>query len=215
VRSPLPEWFIDVGKHIHLTCFSNINDVIEARSRGIKSDYLQIGVPNKIFVPEGEISNKTTDIVFMGNNVGGFPLSKMRSDMVYLLKSRYGEKFKSFGIGFGEQITNQQEEASIYRGAKMAISLSHFNYTNYYSDRLLRIMGSGCLALSYNFEGITDEFTPNEHLLVWDNFENLVYLIDEFLNKNHDRKVIAKAGCEHVHEKHTWDNRIDQLIKLL
>lgn len=144
VRTPLPQWFKDLAPHMDSTLFTNMTDVEEMRKAGYRSDYLQIGFPEKIFKPEG-IKRQEAEIIFMGNNNGGFPLSGLRSQMVDLLQKKYGNRFKVFGTnwrGFHAE-HNQEEEAKIYRGAKIAINLSHFDYSRYSSDRLFRLMGTG------------------------------------------------------------------------
>jgi hypothetical protein len=218
VRTPTPQWYIDIGRHIHLTLFTNMHDVEVCRKHGIKADYLQIGVPDKIFTPVGPVAKDVPDIVFFGNNPGGFPLSKMRADMVRSLKQRYGERFGYYGSGWGSDIrpiNNQHEEASIYRGAKIAINLSHFDYPRYTSDRMLRAMGSGCMVLSKHYDGIEEEFDVSKHLSVWKDFSELFHHIDYFLTNGHERKSRALRGSEHVHANHTWRNRIEDLIKMV
>lgn len=216
VRHPLPQWFIDIGKHIHLTLFTNMNDVEAARVRGIKADYLQIGFPTKIFCPKGEKRNEA-DIIFMGNNNGAFPLSKLRKDMVSVLSKKYGKQFKVFGInwpGYHAEF-NQEEEAKIYRGCKIAINLSHFDYSRYSSDRLFRLMGAGAFCLSHNYKDIGLEFEVGKHLDVWNDLNELTNKIDYYLNEEEKRKTIKELGCNHVHENHTWNNRIEQLMQMI
>jgi spore maturation protein CgeB len=218
VRYPTPQWFIDIGRHIDLTLFSNMYDVEYCRSHGIKADYLQIGFPTEIFKPDGVIKENVPDIVFMGNNVGGFPLSKYRVDMVRSLQKRYGDKFGVYGINWGggvQEIWNQPEEASYYRGAKIGINLSHFNYSRYSSDRLFRMMGAGCFCLSHHYKDIEMEFERFKHLDTWQNFSELFALIDFYL-ENYDKRIqMAKLGSEHVHANHTWKNRINQLMQMI
>lgn len=216
VRSPLPRWFVEVGKNIHLTLFTNMTDVDEIRNVGVKADYLQIGFPEKIFTPNGE-KRQEAEIVFMGNNTGGFPLSGFRKDMVNSLIARYGNRFKVYGInwpGYHPEY-NQHEEAKIYRGCKIAINCSHFNYSRYSSDRLYRLMGAGAFCLSHNYKDINTEFTPGVHLDVWNNVDELFAKIDYYLQRNEERMHIAKTGCDLVHKECTWDKRIEQLMQML
>lgn len=218
VRTPTPQWYIDVGRHIHLTLFTNMHDVDVCRKHGIKADYLQIGVPDKIFKPDGPVASNVPEIVFFGNNLGGFPLSKMRSDMVRLLKQRYGKRFGVYGSGWGpgvRSVTNQEEEASIYRGAKIAINLSHFDYPRYTSDRMLRAMGSGCMVLSHQYDGIDLEFTVDIHCDKWRDFSQLFFSIDFHLKDESRRKKISEQGSKHAHANHTWRNRIEELMKMI
>jgi spore maturation protein CgeB len=218
VRAPTPQWYIDVGRHIHLTLFTNMYDVEICRRHGIKSDYLQIGVPDKIFTPNGLKAFDVPEIVFFGNNPGGFPLSKMRQDMVRSLKQRYGSRFGVYGSGWGSgtmSITDQHAEASMYRAAKIAINLSHFDYPRYTSDRMLRAMGSGRMVLSHNYQGIGREFVIGKHLETWDNFSELFSKIDAFIENDLIRAEMAELGSLHVHANHTWRNRIEDLMKMI
>lgn len=218
VRYPTPQWFIDIGRHIHLTLFTNMHDIEHVRKYGIKADYLQIGVPDKIFKPEGCGHVDAPEIVFFGNNIGGFPLSHYRADMVRKLRNTYGKRFGCYGINWGpgiKSITNQEEEASYYRSAKIAINLSHFDYPRYTSDRLLRAMGSGCFVLSHAYQDIEKEFENGKHLQTWSNFTELFEMIDFYLERKDEREKIAKAGCKHIHANHTWSNRINELMKMI
>ncbi len=216
VRYPLPKWFIDIAPSC-ITLFTNMNDVETMRKLGHKSEYLQIGFPTEIFKPNGPI-DKMADIVFMGNNVGGFPMSGFRKQMVQTLQNRYGNKFKVFGNGWTHgtwAIGDQYKEAEVYRGCKIAINCSHFNYKRYSSDRLFRLMGAGAFCLSHNYNEIGQEFEIGAHLDVWNSIDELIKKIDDYLAFPDHAKLIAKEGCAHVHLNHTWKNRIEQLKQWL
>ncbi len=218
VRSPTPQWFIDIGRVIHLTLFTNTHDVDYCKGQGVKADYLQVGFPDKIFNPNGPVAKNAPEIVFFGNNFGGFPLSQYRIDMVRKLRERYGNKFGYYGGGWGfgvKAISDQKEEASIYRGAKIAINLSHFEYPRYTSDRMLRAMGSGCMVLSHHYEGIEQEFKPGIDVCTWNNFEELAEHIDWFLSNLDSCELVSNEGRIHVHKNHTWSNRISELMKMI
>lgn len=218
VRAPTPKWFLEIGRHIHLTLFSNMHDVEFCRANGIKADYLQIGFPNEIFHTNGEVKENVPEIIFMANYTQGFPLSGYRKDMVSQLRKRYGAKFQVYGNSWGEgsfAVPDQYEEARFYRGAKIGINLSHFNYSRYSSDRLHRLMGAGCFCLSHNYKDIDLEFENGKHLVTWNNFSELFEKIDYYLEHEDERKLIAKTGCEEMHTNHQWTNRINQLMKML
>jgi hypothetical protein len=218
VRFPTPNWFLDIGRHIHMTLFSNMYDVEFLRTHGINTDYLQIGFPTEIFNPKGQVRKLVPEIVFMGNNVGGFPLSSYRVDMVNALKKRYGNMFGVYGINWGKgihSIPDQHEEACYYRGARIGINLSHFNYSRYSSDRLLRMMGAGCFCLTHDYKDYGLEFENGKHFDVWSNFTQLFEKIDYYLENVNVRQQVAEQGCKHVHDNHTWSKRIEQLIKMI
>ena len=220
VRTPIPQWYFDIGKHIDLTCFSNMNDVLEFREKGLNSEYLEIGIDPLIYTPKGDFTY-AKPIVFMGNNYGEhkFPLSHYRIEMVKFLKSEFPNLFSVYGNGWsnsdGDFNGSQPNEASIYRGAKIAINLSHFDYERYNSDRMLRILGSGCFCLTHRYKGIEKDYKEGEHLEAWSGFGELKTLINKYLNEDKERAIIAHNGMKLVHSRNTYDNMIDNILKLV
>lgn len=220
VRSPLPEWYKEIGGFIDLTLFSNMNDLYEMWGLRLKADYLDIGFPDEIFVPDGDRYTDHPPIVFMGQNTGNaFPLSRYRCDMVDFLTNRFGSLFRLYGHGWygGDvrPITDQNEEAKIYRSCKVAINLSHFDYEKYSSDRIYRIMGSGCLCLSHRYKGVEEQFKEHEYIELWRNFDELSDLIDNALNSPIRAMRTGSLAAHNVHINHTWRNRVAQLMNLI
>lgn len=217
------DWFIQIGKHIHLTLFTNMHDVEQMRRNGVRSEYLQIGFPEYIFTPIGE-AKECPEIIYMANYTAGFPLSDYRKQMVNFLKEKFRNRFAVYGNswGFGQHyIPDQHEEAKHYRGCKIAINLSHFNYSRYSSDRLFRLMGAGAFCLSHNYVDIEKEFEIKKHLDVWSDFEELEHKIHYYLETKDEiqnrfvRHKIAEEGCKYVHANCTWTKRIEQLKQML
>jgi hypothetical protein len=216
VRAPLPEWYITLGKEMTMTLFSNDTDAKEARRRGIKAEYLQIGFDSRIFTP-APAKNWWPDIVFLGNNYPGkFPLSPLRMDMVKLLRNHYGSRFGCYGgnwdkLADANLMNNPDAEVDCLRGCKIAINLSHFDYERYSSDRILRILGSGAFCLTKRYPRMEEEFTPGETVGVWDNLNELTEQIDHFLGSDEDREQIAINGSQLAHCCHTWEVRLEEL----
>ena len=220
VRSPIPKWYFDIGRHINLTAYSNETDVKITTNAGIPAAYLQTGFDDVIFNPEGA-KNEAHEIVFLGNNyTGTFPLSNLRAKMVQFLVNNFGERFKMFGGNWnypnaGNLMGNEQGEAAVYRGCKIAINVSHFDYERYSSDRIFRIMGSGAFCLTKWYPGIEIDFKDGVHLKVWKDFEELKKLINYYLIHEEERKQIAAAGCQYVRTYCTWDQRMLELKQLI
>ena len=219
VRYPLPQWFKDIGKSC-LTLFTNQTDMEQMRAEGYDADYLQIGLDETHFNPfRGKIEN-TPEIVFMANNYGIFPLSNYRYQVANLLKQKYGDRFQLYGRGWPKELGainvngNTEREAQIYSSCKIAINISHFNYSRYSSDRLLRAMGSGAFVLSHRFDDMEMDYTPSQLRTFVDNAE-LISQIDRYLKEDEQRQTIAANGCMHVRKKATWHSRIIELRKLL
>lgn len=220
VRDPIPQWIIEAGQHISLTLFSNFNDVHTCQQLGIKSDFLQVGYDTDKFTHPTPYIDFNTDIVFMGSHYKDvFPLSDLREKMVLQLKEIYGNRFKVYGSGWDKNITsgiieNFTEECNIYHRAKIAINLSHFNYLQYSSDRLFRIMGSGAFCLSHNYLGIQKDFEPGKDLEIWNNIDELIEKIEYYLANDLERNTIAANGNKKVASNFTWINFAENLLKI-
>lgn len=216
VREEIHPWYFEVAPFV-TTLFTNTDWVQAIVSKGFKARYFQVGFDHNIYKPDG-LKAETKPVVFMGNNHGSkFSLSKLREEMV----ERFSKKdwFQVYGRGWKNGIDlnyRQQEEAAVYRGAKIGINLSHMDLKDYTSDRLFRIMGSGCFCLSYKHNNIENEFTEGENLAMWSTLDELEEKINHFLAFDDLINDIASAGCKLVHEKYTWPARLQQdLIPLL
>lgn len=213
IRATTPQWMIDMADHVDRTLFTNLRDSRNVNNGG----YLEIGYDPEIYSPEGE-ALQLPEIGFFGNNYGPsmFPLSRMRIEMHNLLnrqfKSRYAVYGNNWHNGLGNFNHSQAEEAKAYRGINIGINLSHFDEPKYSSDRILRIMGSGCFCLAKQYEYMP--FTDGVHLRTWNTFTELIELINYYLTHEDERKEIAKKGQEFVRENYTFDNMVKNLIEI-
>ena len=216
-RNETPKWMVELAPYIYSTSFSNMDDVNYMRSLGFKSDYLEIGYDPLIYTPVGEAYDMP-EIVFMGNNYGAghFPMSEFRIKMVEFLQKEYGNRFGVYGVGWnngnGNYNHSQWEEAKAYRGAKIAINCSHFDSLNYNSDRLLRILGSGCMCLSYEHLGMAD--TYEDSVCFFKELYQLKDKIDYYLEKEHPRVRLSNTGNEFVKNTFTFKHQVENIIKL-
>lgn len=214
VRKPLPQWYIDSGKHFTHTLFSNMPDVEEARKAGVNADFLQIGVDTDHYKLDG-LEDNSAEIVFLGNHYSKwFPLSDYRLEIVRYLRKEYQKKFQAYGNGWGSGYkpqTHRDQEVKIYRGCKVALNISHFNYDRYTSDRMFRIMASGAFCLSHNYTGIEKDFIVGKHLDVFNGVNDIKEKIDYYLNNNEERNRIRLDGMNHVRENYTWDDMMENL----
>lgn len=214
-RHEVPQWMVDLAPFVNCTSFSNMEDVYKMRALGFKSDFLEIGYDQTIYTPIGE-ALQIPEIVFMGNNYGRgyFPMSGFRIDMVDFLKNEYGNRFGVYGSGWayanGNFNHSQHEEAKAYRGAKIAINVSHFDCDIYNSDRLLRILGSGCACVSY--EHINMGY--NEKCLKFKDFNLLKIHINRLLSDDILRGHISKLGESFVKNNHTFKHQVENIINL-
>lgn len=220
VRASVPDWMKHLN--VNVTSFSNLRDVKEMLEANKNSAYLEIGYDPNIYNPEGEA--KTIEpVVFFGNSYGPamFPMSEFRIKMCTYLKVIFAGRFGIYGTGWNISSGNfnhsQPEEASAYRGAKIAINCSHFEIEKYSSDRLFRILGTGtAICLAKHYPRIEEDFTDGKHLKVWHSIEELKDLINYYLDPVNDfeRKKIARAGMEVARAKFTFDEMAKNVVNM-
>ena len=218
MRGNTPRWMTQFAHNVSATMFSNLKDVEFFKSAGMPTGFLQQGIDTNIFTPEGDKAD-VPDIVFLANNYANqFPLSRYRRNAVNRLRAHYGNRFKVFGNGWGSDSGNvnssQYEESKVYRGCKIAISISHFDADRYFSDRLGRAMCSGAMVLSHNYQGLERDFEVENHLDIFGNLDEMVSSIDYYLANDDKRKEIAKSGQEHASKEFSYQNVVKQIIEL-
>jgi hypothetical protein len=216
VRFPTPKWYSDMAPHFDRTLFTNEYDVQVLRKQGLKADYMAMGFEDEIFVPSGP-TEQIAEVVFMANNYGNtFPLSAYRSEVVRVLRQQTDFTFAVCGSGWPfptENLNKKPErEAAVYRGAKIAINLSHFDYPRYSSGRMFNILGSGTLCLSHHYQGIEEDFKVGTQLDTFRSIPELVEMIRYYLRNDMARMRIAANGCDLAHGDLTWEQRIGSLI---
>lgn len=218
LRIETPRWMNQFSHNVNITMFSNLKDVEYFKAAGINTGFLQQGIDTNIFKPEGEAAN-VPDIVFLANNYGNqFPLSRYRRDAVNRLREKYGNRFKVFGNGWGADSGNvnssQYEEAKVYRGCKIAISISHFDVDRYFSDRLGRALCSGAMVLSHNYQGLDKDFEAIGHLDTFESHDHMIAQIDYYLSDEQEREEIAKTGQEHASKEFSYQSIVKQILEL-
>jgi spore maturation protein CgeB len=220
VRYPLPHHYLEIGKCINCTLFTNMNDVDTCIANGVNADYLQVGYDSTNFTPYGETRKTYQQILFLGSNyiTQPFPLSQYRYDMVVKLRIKYEKYFGLYGNGWNSMqngnINNYYEEGKAYRSCKIAINLSHFAYKRYSSDRLYRILGSGAFCLTHYYPEIEKDFINGKDLVIWEDLQDLENKINYYLSNEEERKIIAKNGYEKAVNNYTWKSFAENLKKI-
>lgn len=217
-RKPIPQWYIDMGRYFDISLFSNETDVLTLASKGLKSDFLQLGFDHEIYSPNGK-SARGHDVVFMANNYPGeFELSPYREKIARLMYASFDDRFGLYGSGWlrcnGSFMGNQLEEAACYRGSRIAINCSHYDLERYTSDRMFRILGSGVMCLTKWYPGVEKDFKDGEHLVVWNDIPDLINKVEYYLFNEEERKEIAEQGCKLVHGRDTFHHMIENIIKI-
>lgn len=214
------DWYIDVAPFVNVTLFTNMDDVYTLREQKLNADFLQVSVNEEIYKPNGKYVS-FAPIVFFGNNYGRqFHLSEYRYKIVTQLKRDYGNEFAIFGSGWhgleaGNLNGQQGKEAMVLRGAKIALSISHFDRERYFSDRLLRAMFCGCAVISHKYKGIETDFDNTENIYWYDNYEDLTESIDNLFRNPKLLQRLSIKGTEHAINNFSYKNFTTELLNLI
>lgn len=212
-------WLEAIDREIYLTLFSNETDMEKLSQSGIRADYLQVGFDN-IYYQRKSVINGWPDIVFLANNYDMFDLSGYRAETVLAMYEAFPTQFRVFGngwdkLGISTERLDHNLEAECYNSCKLALSISNFHYQRYFSDRLLRIMGSGGCAISHSFPGLEKDFIPGHDIVTFSSHSDLIEKCKYYIHQDDERQSIANNALITAHTKCTWDIRCIELIELL
>lgn len=213
-------WYKDISPYV-ITLFTNVTDVRTIKAFGQRADYLQTGYDHKYYFNEKK--PRLNNIAFCGNYYPEmqFPLTTLRVDTARLLKVHHPENFNLYGWNWGkidlksEGFATNEKEALLYNATSLALSISHFNYSRYFSDRLLRELACGCCVLSHRFEDCELEFRDGKHIVYWDTHKDLLEKIDFYFRNPDKAREIGDRASDYVYENYTWEKVIDRLINLI
>lgn len=213
------QWMEDAAPHIGLTIFTNQDDVDKLKSKGIlNAAYMPVSYNDVWYRPVPKTDKYYGDIVFIGhNNVNSnlnFPYAQERQDMIKFMKVRFGDKFRSSGMGQEFQMLPPAEVIQAYSNCKIVITQNNFKRKGYCSDRGLNAMGCGAIVIHQYFEGCTDIFNEAPHLHTWDTFDKLQNMCKAFLG-GAEKKYRHEETAKYTKENHSWHKRIKDLMKLV
>ena len=211
------KWMYDLAPKIGYTVFACSEDVVNCHNMGISNvmhSHSSCDTSVHKVIKKGL---SVFDVVFVGgrydNTNLNFPLAHQRQRMIEKLEQRYGQNFMVYGHGQKGGLIKPDVESSVYNFSKIAVNQNNFSLKNYTSDRIWRIMASGCFCLSHYFPGIEKIFQKEVHLDWFHDFDEMVELIDFYLENEEERKAIADVGSKYVRENHDWNNRILHILE--
>ena len=213
--------YTQIGSHV-ITLFTNQTDVLTMRGLGYRSDFLQVGYDNQIYYDQK--IERLNNVAYCANYYEelDFPLTQYRIDCIKSLKKNIPDNFNLYGDNWEKQflkaegIANNKLEALLYNRCLLALSVSHFNYSRYFSDRLLREMACGAMVLSHRYEDCEIDFEHEKNIVFFDNTDDLIEKTNFYLRNPSVAQKIAERGKNHVLKNYTWDQvvtRFKQIIK--
>jgi len=229
-KIPIFNWTGDVRENINnytsikdyvITLFSNSSDVKKMKDLGARADFLQTGYDYHYYNAVDQ--HRLNTITFIGNHYDNHSFSNkdFRVQVISNLFGNYAENTRLYGHGWGflgrgtRPTIDKIEEYMAYNTSLLALNIPHFEFDDYYSDRLLRAMACGCCVLSKKYNGYEREFTDRQNIVVWETMSELNELIYYYLTHREEAMEIGKNAAEYVLKNCTWDNRVTEFIGLV
>ena len=151
---------------------------------------------------EEDLGNWEYDVVFMGS------LYHDRRNKLHKYLQGLGVNYKHFGHPEEELWGSDFAKACYF--SKIVIGDNYINtIPGYWSDRSYLALGCGAFLITAHVPFIERSFAVGRHLITYEAIDDLKTLIEYYLLRESERKLIALEGYRHVHQHHTYDKRIE------
>ena len=165
--------------------------------------HLQQGADNRILGNTRE--PKITPILYIGST-GMCDRLQQLSD----LERKYGNDLLSIT---GRTGVFRKDLRKITSRTKIVISLQHPANDRYWSNRVYIVCGFGGFMLHPYCEQLANCYRDREEIVFYSTRNEMVDLIDYYLEHDEEREHIATAGFELTKKDHTYKHRCEKLIK--
>lgn len=211
-RYPPASWMLTMVKYVDLWLVASIDSAEWLKEIGCDARYLIMGYTRQVD-PQLE---RSINLCFTGQNSGErFPLSFFRRQTVCSAKRMLGPDFHVYGRGWGGIAERKKISDRVYRRAKMGLSVGHYNTRGTYSNRMLSIMGHGALCLCHRTDGLEEIFTDGEHLVYFNDIDELVMSYRYYMDHPQELADIAARGRRFVETTMRWKHKGRQILALL
>lgn len=119
------------------------------------------------------------------------------------------------GRSYGGRFVYGEEHAKISKLSKIYLgfdSMPHIRKSM--SERMYIAVGCGAFYMCQYVDGIEDMLEPDKEIVTFKSEQEMLAKIKYYLENDHERAKIAKAGQKRVLEEHTYEIRTGQLIKI-
>ena len=179
------------------------------RGEGFQHTYsLQQGIDRKIHnIPDKKRVTNWHDVTFLGSLGQYHQDACRRTDFITAIG-------KEFDLTYGDNVTNKAASDLYYR-TKVNIGSNHFpEVALSISVRDYKIMASGGFLLTNRVEQMDTLFTDGEHCVYYDSIPDCIDKIGYWLDHPREREEIAANGYKEVHDKHGYDDRMMEVLKI-
>jgi len=106
------------------------------------------------------------------------------------------------------------EAMEIYKRSKIVLNSMPF-FRDGTHERIFASLACGCLPITSESKYLHEQFRENEELIFYKaaHRERVNSVIDEWLGNEKKRREAVASGRQKVMKHHTWDNRVQELLK--
>jgi hypothetical protein len=199
-------WSIDS----HLVLMNHITTVVKNKIdivlNAIESHQNYFKTSKTFYFPNAYPSDLISPIHDVDKNIFlGFCGSLLnRSEILDKLENKFGLKKDIWKLG--------NEMVNTVNGYKIHFNKTLSNDINY---RIFETMGCNTLMLTNDTENINTFFNDMENIVIYNNEIELFEKLNVLSSDNDLIKKISNSGYELVKNNHTYDNRVDVLLKII
>ncbi len=209
-------WYVDLAQTIDENrVLGTYIDYLFLSNEGQLEEYeTKWGIKNAVFMPQGCFVTHTfkakrqykNDVVFLGR--------RQQQDPRYHERNVLLDSFRdSVGLTEFDNEVNLQNTIALYQESKIVLGSSWRNDIRLYSsDRIFNVLGAGGFYLCSYFPGIETLFHNHKHLVWFKTSEEGLKFAKYYLQNNEEREKIAYNGYMLVKEKHTYKERIRNIL---
>jgi len=183
--------------------FSSVNTFF--KKKGAHSFHIIEGYDSNIFKSING-SRKVIDVIFAGAK------SSKREKFINLLKKN-DVSVICYGNGWENKSIYINELVNKYRESKIILNFTRGNIG--FSDRVFYAMGSGSFLLSEYCKDLEKFFKRKIHLDWFKSENELVSLINYYLENDIIRKNIATEGNKYVNENFRWEKIMERILHIV
>lgn len=205
--------FKRVLAHTHVQLINNASWIPEYQAVGVNAVFWPLGYEPPVRAYPDVPAH---DVVYLGNNY-----SDKRKQLYDILRSLpynvgiYGNGWeRADGVNYYDTTAGD----ALYQRAKLTVSDQQWpEALGYLGNRPQQAMFAGCFVLHQFTDQLTEltGLVDGEHLVMFNQLDELSTLIAEWLAKDEERQRIAAAGQAYTTVNLSWDARVAQLMQML
>lgn len=195
---------------------------------GVDMHYLPVAANHfsqyPVTLENPELAYFNSDLAFIGNNFPNAERVKSEQKMLHPFINNEKYVFKVWG---GDVIMNDtftqislgpipyHDINKVYSSTKIALGVSRCqSHEGYLTMRYFEAPACGCFFLADYCKGLEKMFIDKEHMVFVRDTDDVVELVEYYLDNEDEREKIARQGRRFMLQHHTYVNRVETIFEV-